>query len=597
MAPRDEQQARVRKKQPSSGNGSVGNGIYVTENGSSSAAREERLARRQLRVKKARARKTKKRGPSLIFVAVGVFVVYLLLCVVLFKSMPETQRQVGIAKVKDVVQKTKERVKKTEEKVVSKLKNLRHKTQTGGSDAVVNTDVDLGPLAGIPVGVWPVSIRNEEFSFEEIKHPGNSSATMHVPKFWADDPVAIHRNKQIPRERAMAIGTCVKPDKKGNIVRGHHCKEEDRTIFVAIASYRDFQCRDTVASIFDRAFRPDRVRVAVVDQIVPGEDGSCDRPHVDCEEGPDQGMCKYKDQIDVYQMEAELAVGPVFARHIGHRMYRGEYYAMQSDAHVTFTLAWDVDIIKQLESTKDEMAVLSTYLTDVKDSIDNSTGRSLRNTRPIMCNTEYEGAGEEKHLRHMSQPEAVPEIKGMPQLEPYWAAGFSFSRGHFVATAPYDLYQPMIFQGEEISLTLRGFTIGYDFFAPERSVCFHSYEKFAPERVKVHKFWEHSGMYKGLEPRAMKRLLGIVHMNPEIDPSEWDHTEEAKYGLGGARTTEKFFETFGIDVKKKTVQRHLCQFVKNKMHNKFMPSLRSDGMGIDYSLIDFKWKDPRPGEP
>jgi hypothetical protein len=56
-------------------------------------------------------------------------------------------------------------------------------------------------------------------------------------------------------------------------------------------------------------------------------------------------------------MEAELAVGPVFARHIGHRLYRGEYYSMQSDAHVTFTKGWDIDIIQQMEATKDEMAV------------------------------------------------------------------------------------------------------------------------------------------------------------------------------------------------------------------------------------------------
>ena len=333
-----------------------------------------------------------------------------------------------------------------------------------------------------------------------------------------------------------------------------------------------------------------------MDQIVPGEDVSCDRPHLSCEEDPEQVMCVYKNQIDVFQMEAELAVGPVFARHIGHRLYRGEYYSAQSDAHVTFTRGWDTDIIRQMEATKDEMAVLTTYLTDVKGSIDDA-GNSKRHTRPIMCNTEYEGDGHNKHLRHLSQPEAIPEIKGMPQLEPYWAAGFSFSRGHFVATVPYDLYQPMIFQGEEMSITLRGFTVGYDFFAPERSVCFHSYEKFAPERNKVPHYWEHAGLYKGTGVKAMKRLLGIVHMNPEVDPSEWDHREEEKYGLGGARTTSKFYETFGIKVVEKTVQRHLCQFVKNTMHNTFMPNLRLDGMGIDYSKIDFEWKDPRPGEP
>ena len=33
-----------------------------------------------------------------------------------------------------------------------------------------------------------------------------------------------------------------------------------------------------------------------------------------------------------------------------------------------------------------------------------------------------------------------------------WAAGYSFSRGHFVVNVPYDPYQPMIFQGEEMSI-------------------------------------------------------------------------------------------------------------------------------------------------
>lgn len=197
----------------------------------------------------------------------------------------------------------------------------------------------------------------------------------------------------------------------------------------------------TVTSIFSAAAHPERIRVAVVDQIVADEDGSCDIPHSPCSQDPNQPICLYKDQIDVYQMDAELAVGPVFARHIGYRLYRGEYYAMQSDAHVTFTKGWDDDIISQIEATGDEMAVLTTYLTDIVGSIDPITGLSLRRTRPIMCNTEYEGTGEGRHLRHLAQPEGMPDIHGMPQLQPYWAAGYSFSRGHFVATVPYDLYQ------------------------------------------------------------------------------------------------------------------------------------------------------------
>ena len=70
------------------------------------------------------------------------------------------------------------------------------------------------------------------------------------------------------------------------------------------------------------------------------------------------------------------------------------------------------------------------------------------------------GGGLYKHLRHGQQPEGPAMIHGTPTLHPFWAAGFSFARGHFVVQVPYDQYLPMIFQGEEISIGLRGFTFG-----------------------------------------------------------------------------------------------------------------------------------------
>ena len=86
-------------------------------------------------------------------------------------------------------------------------------------------------------------------------------------------------------------------------------------------------------------------------------------------------------------------------------------------------------------------------------------------------------------------------------------------------------------------------------------------------------------------------------MNPEIDPDEWDHTEEDRYGLGGVRTPESFYSLFGIHIAEKQTEGHLCMFVeKGKMHKMFTTQLRKDGMGIDYNGIDFQWKDPNPDD-
>lgn len=125
----------------------------------------------------------------------------------------------------------------------------------------------------------------------------------------------------------------------------------------------------------------------------------------------------------------------------------------------------------------------------------------------------------------------------------------------------------------------------------------------------------------------MTRLLGVVHMNPEKDPSTWDHTDVSTelvrntrtflkvcvratpsyypafvpqldmYGIGAVRTPEKFYEVFGIDVVNKKTERHLCRFVDSgQMHNQFKKLIRRDGMGVDYSKVIYKFKDPAPNE-
>lgn len=358
---------------------------------------------------------------------------------------------------------------------------------------------------------------------------------------------------------------------------------QDETIFLMIASYRDFQCRETITSAFKKADHPERLYVGAVDQIVPGDIGCLDIA-VPCEQDPEQMICKYRSQISVYKMDASMATGPVTARHIGDRMYRGQYYVMQMDAHCLFVRHWDSFIIKQFKSTHNEMAVLTSYLTDIQGSLDGN-GDSTRNTRPIMCNSYFEGQMPARYLRHGSQPEDIPPIRDMPQLQPFWAAGFSFSRGHFKLRVPYDAYQPMVFQGEEIAIGLRAFTHGYDFYAPRDSVVFHEYAERSARRKKIHMFWENTG-HRGEGQRSLKRATSIIGMAPDVDPSAWDHSEIDKYGLGKVRSLDLFYKVFAINVKDRTAVQ-LCPFVKTGiMHKNFQKHLRANGLGIDYGPLE-----------
>lgn len=112
----------------------------------------------------------------------------------------------------------------------------------------------------IPVGIWPVSVGQDEY--ESMIHVGDMKTVMQVPKFWSPP---VHNNQLFTQEQAMQIGTCAEQDPvTGSSVRGTACPISQRTIYVGIASYRDYQCRETLESAFQRAEYPNRVRVGTL---------------------------------------------------------------------------------------------------------------------------------------------------------------------------------------------------------------------------------------------------------------------------------------------------------------------------------------------
>ncbi len=216
-----------------------------------------------------------------------------------------------------------------------------------------------------------------------------------VPKFF-DPPIfreyggirsylGNNGRRLMTQKEARTIGSFVKlPSSSSSSSSSTDNPELLETIFVAIASYRDFQCQQTIESILSRATYPQRVRIAVVDQLDYEHDAPCSQPEVPCSQNPNQILCKYDAQIDFFEMDASYAVGPVFARHLGHRLYRGEYFAMQCDAHVDFVKGWDVTVIDAWRSAKNEMAVLTTYLSDIHGAMDEEGNLKVM-SRPVMC--------------------------------------------------------------------------------------------------------------------------------------------------------------------------------------------------------------------
>ena len=108
---------------------------------------------------------------------------------------------------------------------------------------------------------------------------------------------------------------------------------------------------------------------------------------------------------------------------------------------------------------------------------------------------------------------------------------------------------------------LRGWSYGYDYYAPEISVAYHMYaiKENKSKRKKVKLFWENSNLYPGSAVEGMKRLNGIIGTG---DPGDtYYDADEFEYGLGKVRPKEQFYRLYGIHTETKTVEDHLCSYV------------------------------------
>ena len=142
----------------------------------------------------------------------------------------------------------------------------------------------------------------------------------------------------------------------------------------------------------------------------------------------------------------------------------------------------------------------------------------------------------------------------------FFAAGFSFQKGHRLLNVPYDPYAAYLFDGEEMSMALRMFTHGYDFYAPDRDIAYHLYSPNANKIRPV--FWESDWSHKWKHARESEYRINYVMQlhqifHPAIAQNSYDLREIDKYGLGTHRRSQDFWDFARIDLNNLTSE-DLC---------------------------------------
>mmetsp|Transcript_25056 Transcript_25056/g.52877 ORF Transcript_25056/g.52877 Transcript_25056/m.52877 type:complete len:198 (-) Transcript_25056:91-684(-) len=180
-------------------------------------------------------------------------------------------------------------------------------------------------------------------------------------------------------------------------------------------------------------------------------------------------------------------MGPSMARYYASKLWGGENYFAQIDAHLRFATDWDAKYVAELRATSNyPRSLLSTYppgfgqirfvpkhmninvsaITDATPVIESPGCRLCKCTTP---------RGEAHPIAHIQQGRNYDGNETRPTQVPFLGAGLVVAHADFLRDVPYDPYLPWTFMGEELLLSMRAWTHGWNIYAPRKNLVVHHY--------------------------------------------------------------------------------------------------------------------------
>lgn len=313
------------------------------------------------------------------------------------------------------------------------------------------------------------------------------------------------------------------------------------SIFVNLASYRDTLCETTLTEIFTQADNPQHIFVGICQQNAPS-DPECIPPNF-----------PWRSNIRIIRISNLESRGVIYARYLANTLYESETYVCQLDSHLHMHKSWDTickDTMQQLILSGVKKPILSYYSKSYEEAPSDSNYATVDATVTQICHAIYN-----KDLNMLSLDGAgVLPSPLQPKLVPFIAGGFFFSLSKFIHEVPLDPKLEFTFVGEEMSLSLRAYTYGYDVYSPTKNIVFHKYT-----RADMPKVWtDQSHSDKGIA--TLRYIMGLTSDNPNnIDLNTY------RYYIGNERSVDSFYKLIGFDPVTKTISRDFCTDLKTSI--------------------------------
>ena len=300
-------------------------------------------------------------------------------------------------------------------------------------------------------------------------------------------------------------------------------------IFVQIASYRDPQLIPTIENMLENAKRPKNLRIGVARQFHPDD------------KFDDLSKFENDSRFRILNIPHEEAEGVCWARNLVQQLYNDEEYTLQIDSHMRFAPNWDdemIKMVKQLQKKGYKKPLLTGYVSSF-DPDNDPQGRVQEPWRMAFDRFIPEGAV-------FFLPETIPGWRDMKEPVParFYSAHYAFTLGQFTKEVQHN--PEYYFHGEEISISARAYTCGYDLFHPHKVLIWHEYtRKGRTKQWDDDKKWVDRNNKSHLLNR---KLFGMDGLEQE--------GHDGLFGFGPERSLRDYEKYAGLLFEKRAVQQY-----------------------------------------
>lgn len=314
-------------------------------------------------------------------------------------------------------------------------------------------------------------------------------------------------------------------------------------IFIHLPAYREPELIPTIRNAIENADKPKNLVFGICRQYHPD----------DTFDNLDE--FRKDKRFKIYDMLYTEAKGLPYARAIiNEKLLADEDFVLQLDSHHRFTKGWDTTLLTWYSDLVKEgynplICGYLPYYNPFNDPAD-------RVQEPWLS----EAASFYPHGTIFIRPTGVPNWQNLTKPYParFLSGHFAFGPNKWAKEVKHD--PDIYFSGEELNLTVRSFTHGYDLFHPHRVIIWHATMR---EERSGKLVWDDQSK-RGDDMWWKQQGIGRSKIR-QLLRTEDNGFDLTGYDLGTVRTLRDYEKYAGIHFKKKSFQKHTKE-------NKFPPN-------------------------